>query len=183
MLGAAEAAWDDKHEPRLSRLPGLARGALRRSQCGAYTRVCTPKLRDESIEYQQAAGASSLRGASRTQVRSGAPALNQYSPQPGLLELRKAVADFVHQRYGGKYEPNGEVVATAGGQVARGVCSAFVRILSPVLCPCELFAFHWIVRTKQPKQGACDVLKLRWGRRHCRRHAFAQSTSPVPAAY
>ena len=61
-------------------------------------------------------GSSVARSVAAETLSDGSAALNQYSPQSGLLSLRKAVAEFYSRRYHVKYDPQSEVAVTAGAQ-------------------------------------------------------------------
>lgn len=65
------------------------------------------------------AGSPIARRVAAEALESGGAALNQYSPQPGLIDLRQAVSAFVEKRYGATYDPATEVAITAGGQEVR----------------------------------------------------------------
>ena len=73
------------------------------------------------------AGSPIARRVAAEALESGGASLNQYSPQPGLIDLRQAVSAFVDQRYGATYDPATEVAITAGGQEESDP-------LSPLLC-------------------------------------------------
>lgn len=62
-------------------------------------------------------------------VLGGSAALNQYSPQPGLQSLRESVSGFYERRYGVTYDPNSEIVVTAGAQEA--LAAAFLAFIDP----------------------------------------------------
>ncbi len=74
-------------------------------------------------------GSIVARAAAADAVRLGSAAHNQYSPQPGLLELRQEVAAFVNRRYGEVLEPRSQVAVTSGGQEA--LAAAFLSFLDP----------------------------------------------------
>ena len=74
------------------------------------------------------AGSPIARRVAAEALETGGASLNQYSPQPGLIDLRQAVSAFVDQRYGATYDPATEVAITAGGQEESDP-------LSPLLCP------------------------------------------------
>ena len=65
------------------------------------------------------AGSPIARRVAAEALESGGAALNQYSPQPGLIDLRQAVSAFVEKRYCATYDPATEVAITAGGQEVR----------------------------------------------------------------
>ena len=75
------------------------------------------------------AGSPIARRVAAEALESGGASLNQYSPQPGLIDLRQAVSAFVDQRYGATYDPATEVAITAGGQEA-----ILSRLFSAHLC-------------------------------------------------
>ena len=78
------------------------------------------------------AGSPIARRVAAEALESGGASLNQYSPQPGLIDLRQAVSAFVDQRYGATYDPATEVAITAGGQEESDP-------VSPLLCPSLLY--------------------------------------------
>jgi len=43
---------------------------------------------------------------------------NQYAPMPGVLNLRKKISEKIEKIYGRKYNPDSEIVVTAGGTQA-----------------------------------------------------------------
>ena len=55
--------------------------------------------------------------------------MNQYSPQPGLLTLRQAIARFMVRHYKAEYDPATEIIVTAGAQEA--LAAAFQAHLEP----------------------------------------------------
>jgi N-succinyldiaminopimelate aminotransferase len=75
------------------------------------------------------AGSSVARRAAQDAIDAGGAAMNQYSPQPGLLTLRQAVSSFVSRRYGHMYEATSEVAITAGGQEA--LAASFLAFCDP----------------------------------------------------
>ncbi|CAK0851257.1 unnamed protein product [Prorocentrum cordatum] len=60
-------------------------------------------------------------------IRMGGAGMNQYSAQPGLLQLREAIAGFCERRHGAVYEPTTEIVVTAGAQEA--LAASFLAFL------------------------------------------------------
>ena len=74
-------------------------------------------------------GSAVAREVASAAIRQGSAGLNQYSPQPGLLELRHAVSEFVERRYKSSYDPASEVIITTGGQEALAAC--FFTFLEP----------------------------------------------------
>jgi len=54
---------------------------------------------------------------------------NQYPPGPGIPELRNAVADHQHRFYGLTYDPDTEVLVTAGATEA--IAAAMLALLEP----------------------------------------------------
>ena len=64
-------------------------------------------------------GSTVARTVAAEAMKSGEAALNQYSPQPGLLVLRQAIAGFQQRRYRAKYDAATEVIVTAGAQEVR----------------------------------------------------------------
>ena len=74
------------------------------------------------------AGSPIARRVAAEALESGGAALNQYSPQPGLIDLRQAVSAFVDKRYGATYDPATEVAITAGGQEVRDPLSQFLSL-------------------------------------------------------
>ena len=52
---------------------------------------------------------------------------NQYSPMPGIIELREVIAEKISNLYGAVYDPESEITITAGATEAiYGIISAFV---------------------------------------------------------
>ena len=74
-------------------------------------------------------GSAVARRVAAAAIAGGTAALNQYSPQPGLLDLRLAVAAFVERRYGAVYDAASEVVVTTGGQEV--LAAAMLAFLDP----------------------------------------------------
>ena len=74
-------------------------------------------------------GSLVARQAAAAAVEAGKAPSNQYSPQPGYLDLREAVAGFVEKRYNTPLDAASEVVITAGGQEA--LAAAFLAFLDP----------------------------------------------------
>lgn len=62
------------------------------------------------------AGSAVARDVASEALQGGSAALNQYSPQPGLLALRESIASFQTRRYGASYDAATEVIVTAGAQ-------------------------------------------------------------------
>jgi len=73
-------------------------------------------------------GSRVAREVAAAAIDDGNAASNQYSPQPGLLGLREAVAAFAERRYGARYTSS-EVLITAGAQEA--LAAAFLTFLDP----------------------------------------------------
>ena len=89
-----------------------------------------PGMLNMSQGFPDFEGSAVARAAAANAIESGSVVMNQYSPQPGLADLRSAVSDFVHRRYGSRYDAaSGEVVITAGGQEA--LAAAFLAFLDP----------------------------------------------------
>lgn len=59
-------------------------------------------------------------------LRSGA---NQYPPGPGIPELRQAISAHQQRRYGLEYDPNAEVLVTAGATEA--IAAALLALTGP----------------------------------------------------
>jgi N-succinyldiaminopimelate aminotransferase len=74
-------------------------------------------------------GSLVARKAAAAALERGDAVSNQYSPQPGLLELRQEVAGFVERRYGRSQDAASEVVVTAGAQ--ESLAAAFLAFLDP----------------------------------------------------
>ena len=55
--------------------------------------------------------------------------INQYPPGPGMPELRTAVAEHQHRFYGLTYDPDGEVLVTAGATEA--IAASMLGLLEP----------------------------------------------------
>jgi N-succinyldiaminopimelate aminotransferase len=81
-------------------------------------------------------GSAVARKVAQEALEHGSASHNQYSPQPGMIQLREAVAAFHSRRYGSDYEAASEVVVTAGAQ--EGLAAAFSAFLDPgdevILC-------------------------------------------------
>jgi aspartate/methionine/tyrosine aminotransferase len=75
------------------------------------------------------AGSTIARRVAAAALEAGDAPLNQYSPQPGLIDLRQAVSEFVARRYGAAYDPATEVAITAGGQEA--LAALFLAFCDP----------------------------------------------------
>ena len=88
-----------------------------------------PKMLNMSQGFPDFPGSTVARMVAADAVRDGGVSLNQYSPQPGSLDLRSAVSDFVARRYGQHYDAASEVVVTAGGQEA--LAATFLAYLDP----------------------------------------------------
>ena len=118
---------------------------------------------------------------------------NQYPPGPGLPELREAVAAQRAERYGLRYDPDGEVLVTVGATEA---------IAATLLALCEtgdeviVFEPYYdsyaaiiaLVRSRTPpgdaaaRQGVGRPVHLRPGRAARRRHpAHAHGPAQLPA--
>jgi methionine transaminase len=54
---------------------------------------------------------------------------NQYAPMPGVLSLRKKISEKIEKIYGRKYNPDSEIVVTAGG--TQALYTAITSIISP----------------------------------------------------
>ncbi|GGI43283.1 aminotransferase [Paenibacillus marchantiophytorum] len=77
-------------------------------------------------------------------IEAGQRALDQnktvYTQNPGLLELREAVANFVHVKYGQTYRPADEIIVTAGASQAVDI--TLRTILTPgaeVIIPAPIY--------------------------------------------
>lgn len=62
-------------------------------------------------------------------IHSMADGSTHYTANRGLLELRKAIADFHKERYGQTYDPEKEIVVTVGG--SEGIDLAMRTLLDP----------------------------------------------------
>lgn len=80
-------------------------------------------------------GSAVARHVASEAVTGGEAFFNQYSQQPGSLQLREAIAAFHSQRYGTAWNAT-DVVVTAGAQ--EGLAAAFSAFLDPgdevILC-------------------------------------------------
>ncbi|MGW1956160.1 pyridoxal phosphate-dependent aminotransferase [Streptomyces sp. NPDC001920] len=72
-------------------------------------------------------GPEEVREAAVRALREGRG--NQYPPGPGIPELRTAVAAHQERRYGLSYDPDGEVLVTAGATEA--IAAALLALLEP----------------------------------------------------
>jgi len=72
-------------------------------------------------------GPAEIADAAAEAVRTGKG--NQYPPGPGIPELRKAVADHQRRFYGLTYDPDIEVLVTAGATEA--IAAAMLALLEP----------------------------------------------------
>ncbi|WP_328502219.1 pyridoxal phosphate-dependent aminotransferase [Streptomyces sp. NBC_00457] len=72
-------------------------------------------------------GPDEVREAAVRALRDGRG--NQYPPGPGIPELRGAVADHQRQRYGLSYDPDREVLVTAGATEA--IAASLLALLEP----------------------------------------------------
>ena len=80
-------------------------------------------------------GSALAREVASDAVAKGEARQNQYSPQPGLLQLREAIAAFHARRYATDWAAT-DVIVTAGAQ--EGLAAAFSAFLDPgdevILC-------------------------------------------------
>ncbi|USS86343.1 aminotransferase class I/II-fold pyridoxal phosphate-dependent enzyme [Fructilactobacillus cliffordii] len=68
---------------------------------------------------------------------------SHYAPTRGTAALRQAASDFLHQRYGLNYDPETEIIMTAGA--TGGIYAALTSILNPgddVLIPTPIFPLY-----------------------------------------
>ncbi|MFH8713812.1 pyridoxal phosphate-dependent aminotransferase [Streptomyces zaomyceticus] len=72
-------------------------------------------------------GPEEIREAAVRALRDGRG--NQYPPGPGVPELRSAIADHQRQRYGLAYDPDTEVLVTAGATEA--IAAALLALVEP----------------------------------------------------
>ncbi|MFI1974477.1 pyridoxal phosphate-dependent aminotransferase [Streptomyces wedmorensis] len=72
-------------------------------------------------------GPEGIREAAVRALRDGRG--NQYPPGPGVPELRTAVADHQRERYGLVYDPDAEVLVTAGATEA--IAAALLALVEP----------------------------------------------------
>ncbi|GAA3966666.1 pyridoxal phosphate-dependent aminotransferase [Streptomyces marokkonensis] len=72
-------------------------------------------------------GPEEIREAAVRALRDGRG--NQYPPGPGVPELRAAVSDHQHRRYGLSYDPDTEVLVTAGATEA--IAASLLALLEP----------------------------------------------------
>lgn len=85
-------------------------------------------------------------------VEAGKRALDQnktlYTQNPGLLELRRAAADFVNSKYGLVYDPEQEVIVTAGASQALDITLRTILVPgSEVIIPGPIYpGYEPIVR-------------------------------------
>ncbi len=111
---------------RLSRALRAPAGVRRLSMSATdvWTEVNALAARPGTINMGQGfpdfEGSLIARKAAAEAMLAGAPSLNQYSPQLGLLELREAVSDFYLRQHpeAPAYDPGSEVVVCTSGQEA-----------------------------------------------------------------
>ncbi|MEW5660527.1 pyridoxal phosphate-dependent aminotransferase [Streptomyces cinereoruber] len=72
-------------------------------------------------------GPEEVREAAVRALRDGRG--NQYPPGPGVPELRTAIADHQRERYGLKYDPDAEVLVTAGATEA--IAASLLALVEP----------------------------------------------------
>ncbi|WUQ06040.1 pyridoxal phosphate-dependent aminotransferase [Streptomyces sp. NBC_00250] len=72
-------------------------------------------------------GPEEIREAAVRALRDGRG--NQYPPGPGVPELRSAIADHQRERYGLTYDPDAEVLVTAGATEA--IAAALLALVEP----------------------------------------------------
>ncbi|MFF4170275.1 pyridoxal phosphate-dependent aminotransferase [Streptomyces sp. NPDC001744] len=72
-------------------------------------------------------GPEEIREAAVRALRDGRG--NQYPPGPGVPELRTAIADHQRRRYGLEYDPDTEVLVTAGA--TEGIAAALLALVEP----------------------------------------------------
>ncbi|MFJ5938421.1 pyridoxal phosphate-dependent aminotransferase [Streptomyces sp. NPDC093071] len=72
-------------------------------------------------------GPEEIREAAVRALRDGRG--NQYPPGPGVPELRAAIADHQRERYGLEYDPDAEVLVTAGATEA--IAAALLALVEP----------------------------------------------------
>ncbi|MFG3040184.1 pyridoxal phosphate-dependent aminotransferase [Streptomyces sp. NPDC048330] len=72
-------------------------------------------------------GPEEIREAAVRALRDGRG--NQYPPGPGVPELRSAIADHQRERYGLEYDPETEVLVTAGATEA--IAAALLALVEP----------------------------------------------------
>ncbi|RBQ00107.1 aminotransferase class I/II-fold pyridoxal phosphate-dependent enzyme [Bifidobacterium xylocopae] len=76
-------------------------------------------------------------------IRSIEADLSHYTPSRGLRTLRQAAAGFLHERYGVSYDPDSQVLVTAGA--TGGIYSVLTAVLNPadtVLIPTPIFPLY-----------------------------------------
>lgn len=66
--------------------------------------------------------------------------MTKYTPVPGTVELRRAIADKLERDIGVKYAPEQIVVSTGGKQTLRNACEAIINPGDEVLLP----APYWL---------------------------------------
>jgi DNA-binding transcriptional MocR family regulator len=105
-------------------------------QCNAL--ASQPGMINMGQGFPDFEGSAIARQVAASALSTGEAALNQYSPQPGLLALRESVAAFHSRRYGAEHDPGTEVIVTAGAQEA--LAASFSAFLDPVRGQCTVSA-------------------------------------------
>jgi aspartate/methionine/tyrosine aminotransferase len=106
---------------RLVGIPGFAIDEVA-ARAGADPQV----LRLENLDTDLAPPAVAI---AATRAAVGTDDANSYLPFTGTIELRRAVAEHLERQTGRVYDPNGEVVITAGG--TEGMLDALLALTDP----------------------------------------------------
>ena len=107
-LSSAAVAGDAGGHRLSSRAAALQTGGAGRVWEEVNALASRPGMVNMGQGFPDFEGAAVAREAAATALTLGAP-MNQYSPQPGLLQLREEVARFYSRTYGASYEPTDEV--------------------------------------------------------------------------
>ena len=83
-----------------------------------------------------------IAGAVAEKLRSD-PAIGKYSLQPGVPELRKAIADHLYARKGARFDPENEIAVTVGAM--EGLLDVILTVVDrgdEVIVPSPAYASH-----------------------------------------
>ncbi|HIW01964.1 MAG TPA: aminotransferase class I/II-fold pyridoxal phosphate-dependent enzyme, partial [Candidatus Protoclostridium stercorigallinarum] len=82
--------------------------------------------------------------------------MTKYTPVPGTLELRRAIADKLTRDTGVEYAPEQIVVSTGGKQTLRNACEALINPGDEVILP----APYWLTYPELIKMSGGKVVVL-----------------------
>lgn len=82
--------------------------------------------------------------------------MTKYTPVPGTLELRRAIADKLTRDTGVEYAPEQIVVSTGGKQTLRNACEALINPSDEVILP----APYWLTYPELIKMSGGKVVVL-----------------------